>query len=114
MSTRSRQSTGSVTSKADHPSLALAESYDDEIAPLLTTIDQIRNRVSDIDATIDLPAIVVIGEQSSGKSSVLEALSGIPLPRGGQHMTTKCPLELRMRRSPTWHATLSCSGRLIR
>ncbi|CAF0979841.1 unnamed protein product [Adineta steineri] len=114
MSTRSRQSTGSVTSKADHPSLALAESYDEEIAPLLTTIDQIRNRVSDIDATIDLPAIVVIGEQSSGKSSVLEALSGIPLPRGGQHMTTKCPLELRMRRSPTWHATLSCSGRLIR
>ncbi len=49
----------------------------------------------------------------SGKSSVLEALSGIPLPRGGQHMTTKCPLELRMRRSPTWHASLECSGRIV-
>jgi interferon-induced GTP-binding protein Mx1 len=116
-------------SKVDHPSLALTESYDEEIAPLLTTIDQskslskyfpnsfflfqVRNRVADIDTTIDLPAIVVIGEQSSGKSSVLEALSGIPLPRGGQHMTTKCPLELRMRRSSTWHASLECSGRII-
>ncbi len=49
----------------------------------------------------------------SGKSSVLEALSGIPLPRGGQHMTTKCPLELRMRRSSTWHASLECSGHVI-
>ncbi|CAF3430101.1 unnamed protein product [Rotaria sp. Silwood1] len=113
MSSRNRMSTSSA-SKIDHPSLALTESYDEEIAPLLTTIDQIRNRIADIDTTIDLPAIVVIGEQSSGKSSVLEASSSIPLPRGGQHMTTKCPLELRMRRSSTWHASLECSGRLIR
>ena len=49
----------------------------------------------------------------SGKSSVLEALSGIPLPRGGQHMTTKCPLELRMRHGPTWHASLVSDGRTI-
>lgn len=76
-----------------------------------TSTCSVRNRVADIDATIDLPAIVVIGEQSSGKSSVLEALSGILLPRGGQQMTTKCPLELRMRRAPTWHASLECPGR---
>ncbi|CAF2990854.1 unnamed protein product [Rotaria socialis] len=113
MSTRNRVSTSSA-SKIEHPELALNESYDEAIIPLLTTIDKIRNRVADIDTTIDLPAIVVIGEQSSGKSSVLEALSGIPLPRGGQHMTTKCPLELRMRRASTWHASLECSGRIIR
>ena len=29
-------------------------------------------------------------------------------------MTTKCPLELRMRRSSIWHASLECSGRLIK
>jgi len=39
MSTRNRMSTTSA-SKVDHPSLALTESYDEEIAPLLTTIDQ--------------------------------------------------------------------------
>ncbi|CAF2079331.1 unnamed protein product [Rotaria magnacalcarata] len=114
MSTRNRISTSSASSKIEHPELALNESYDEAIIPLLTTIDKIRNRIADIDTTIDLPAIVVIGEQSSGKSSVLEALSGISLPRGGQHMTTKCPLELRMRRASTWHARLECSGRIIR
>jgi len=96
------------------PSLTLTATYDAEIDPLLTTIDRIRNRIGDLDTTIDLPSIVVVGEQSSGKSSVLEALSGIPLPRGGQTMTTKCPLELRMRKSPTWHASLECDGKVIR
>lgn len=32
----------------------------------------------------------------AGKSSVLEALSGIQLPRG-QNICTRCPLELRMK-----------------
>lgn len=40
MSTRNRISTSSTTSKMERPSLALNESYDEEIAPLLTTIDQ--------------------------------------------------------------------------
>ncbi len=39
MSTRNRMSTSSAT-KIDRLSLALNESYDEEIAPLLTTIDQ--------------------------------------------------------------------------
>ncbi|KAG2391770.1 hypothetical protein C9374_013255 [Naegleria lovaniensis] len=41
------------------------------------------------------PNIVVIGEQSAGKSSVLEYLSGIRFVTG-QNMVTKCPLQLRM------------------
>lgn len=39
MSTRNRMSTVSAT-KNDRLSLALNEGYDEEIAPLLTTIDQ--------------------------------------------------------------------------
>ncbi|CAM4556480.1 unnamed protein product [Leuciscus chuanchicus] len=35
-----------------------------------------------LDKDIDLPSIAVVGDQSSGKSSVLEALSGVALPRG--------------------------------
>jgi GTPase SAR1 family protein len=31
---------------------------------------------------ISLPQIVFVGDQSSGKSSVLEGLTGIPFPRG--------------------------------
>ncbi|CAF1001533.1 unnamed protein product, partial [Didymodactylos carnosus] len=73
----------------------------------------VRSKISDVDTGIDLPSIVVLGEQSSGKSSVLEALSGINLPRGGQHMTTKCPLEIRMRKADDWHASLESKNRII-
>ena len=39
---------------------------------------------------IPLPQVVVIGIQSSGKSSVLETISGVPFPRG----TGKCLVSL--------------------
>lgn len=55
---------------------------------------------------IQLPAIAVVGDQSSGKSSVLESLSGVALPRGG-NLVTRCPLELALRRGPTESACLS-------
>ncbi|CAF3880171.1 unnamed protein product [Rotaria sp. Silwood1] len=48
------------------------------------------------DEKVNLPEIVVVGDQSVGKSSVLEAISGIQLPRA-QNICTRCPLELRMK-----------------
>ena len=39
-----------------------------------------------------------MGDQSSGKSSVLEALSGVPFPRGSG-LVTRCPVRLVMRRA---------------
>ncbi len=47
---------------------------------LLDVIDEIRD--FDIHHNIDLPQLVVCGDQFSGKSSVLEAISEIPFPRG--------------------------------
>lgn len=47
-----------------------------------------------------------------GKSSVLEALSGVQLPRA-QHICTRCPLELRMKNIPSSldeYATIRCDG----
>ncbi|CAM8931554.1 unnamed protein product [Rhodiola kirilowii] len=44
---------------------------------------------------IQLPTIVVVGDQSSGKSSVLESLAGISLPRG-QGICTRVPLIMRL------------------
>jgi len=43
-----------------------------------------------------LPMIVVIGDQSSGKSSVLESISRIALPKG-EGMVTRCPLVMQLR-----------------
>lgn len=49
-----------------------------------------------------------MGDQSSGKSSVLEAISGISLPRGSG-LVTRCPVRLIMRRArdEKWAATAS-------
>lgn len=53
-----------------------------EIRPFIDLIDNLRLIGVQKDLNVGLPTIVVIGDQSSGKSSVLEALSGVALPRG--------------------------------
>ncbi|KAG2501873.1 hypothetical protein HYH03_000371 [Edaphochlamys debaryana] len=45
---------------------------------------------------LKLPTLVVAGNQSSGKSSVVEALAGVALPRAAG-TCTRCPTEVRMR-----------------
>ncbi|TDL25543.1 hypothetical protein BD410DRAFT_717419 [Rickenella mellea] len=53
---------------------------------------------------IDLPRITVIGNQSAGKSSVVEAISGITVPRSSG-TCTRCPMECRLTCSPQpWRA----------
>lgn len=44
---------------------------------------------------IQLPKCVVLGEQSSGKSSVIEAISGVRTPRAGG-TCTRCPLYISL------------------
>jgi hypothetical protein len=46
---------------------------------LLDVVDKLR-RIG-LNGTIELPQLVVCGDQSSGKSSVLEAITEIPFPR---------------------------------
>ncbi|KAK7916730.1 hypothetical protein WMY93_012491 [Mugilogobius chulae] len=70
----------------------LNEHYEEKVRPCIDLIDSLRSLGVEQDLT--LPAIAVIGDQSSGKSSVLEALSGAALPRG-----RKYPLVVKMRRT---------------
>ncbi|TCD63212.1 hypothetical protein EIP91_005824 [Steccherinum ochraceum] len=46
-------------------------------------------------ADLDLPRIAVIGNQSAGKSSLVEAISGINVPRDAG-TCTRCPMECRL------------------
>ncbi|XP_059392849.1 interferon-induced GTP-binding protein Mx2-like [Carassius carassius] len=79
---------------------------EEHIRPCIDLIDTLRS--DGIHKDLALPTIVVIGDQSSGKSSVLEALSGIGLPRGNG-IVTRCPLELRLKKVPgvNWKAVLT-------
>ncbi|KAJ3972925.1 P-loop containing nucleoside triphosphate hydrolase protein [Lentinula raphanica] len=59
------------------------------------------------DMFIDLPKIAVIGAQSAGKSSLIEAVSGINVPRDSG-ICTRCPVELSMSSFvEEWECTIS-------
>ncbi|MQM02324.1 hypothetical protein Taro_035091 [Colocasia esculenta] len=77
----------------------LASSYNDHIRPLLDAVDRLR-RLQVMKEGIQLPTIVVVGDQSSGKSSVLESLARISLPRG-QGICTRVPLIMRLQDDPS-------------
>ncbi|KAH8742896.1 dynamin family protein [Diaporthe sp. PMI_573] len=67
-------------------------------AGLLDAIDLLR--CQGISHYISLPQLIVCGDQSSGKSSVLEAISGIPFPTR-DNMCTRFATEVILRRAPT-------------
>ncbi|XP_039225181.1 interferon-induced GTP-binding protein Mx-like isoform X2 [Crotalus tigris] len=74
----------------------LCSHYEEKVRPCIDLIDSLR--ALGVEKDLALPAIAVIGDQSSGKSSVLEALSGVALPRGSG-IVTRCPLELKMKKN---------------
>lgn len=58
------------------------------------------------------PPIVVVGDQSHGKFSLLEALSGVKLPKG-EGMKTRMPLVMQLRCLPDGeeeYAQISAEG----
>ncbi|XP_056160068.1 dynamin-related protein 4C-like [Syzygium oleosum] len=92
----------------------IAASYNDRIRPLLDAVDKLQN-LKVMKEGIQLPTIVIVGDQSSGKSSVLESLAGISLPRG-QDICTRVPLIMRLQdrrqdESPKLH--LEFNGKIV-
>ena len=71
----------------------------------LDKLDAVRSVLGKNTAGISLPGIVVIGNQSSGKSSVLESVSRVPLPKG-QGTVTRCPIHLHIRRGDVFSASV--------
>lgn len=63
----------------------------------LRKIDQLREK--NIDVILPLPTLVAVGDQSSGKSSLLESVTGIPFPRG-QELCTRYATQITHRRDP--------------
>lgn len=64
---------------------------------LLRKIDQLREK--NVGQHVALPQLVVVGDQSSGKSSVLESLTNIPFPRNLE-LCTRYATQITSRRDP--------------
>ncbi|KAL0952897.1 hypothetical protein HGRIS_007115 [Hohenbuehelia grisea] len=82
-----------------------SSSYASHRKELLTILNQLRAVGAQND--LDLPRITVIGNQSAGKSSLIEAISGIHVPREAG-TCTRCPIECRLASSSgPWRCQIS-------
>jgi len=77
-------------------SSALNQLLDADQEKLLDLIDNLRH--SSISEYVELPQVIVCGDQSCGKSSVLEGISGQSFPRG-EGLCTTFATELVLRRA---------------
>lgn len=75
---------------------------DEQMMILTRKMIEIRNLLKNIDKTeaLTLPSIVVVGSQSSGKSSVLESIVGHEFLPKGSNMVTRRPIELTLINTP--------------
>ena len=71
---------------------------------LLNKIDKLFT--SGVGEYVSLPQIVAVGDQSSGKSSVLEAICGLPFPRDSG-LCTRFATQIRFRRATTASTVVS-------
>ncbi|OAA44809.1 interferon-induced GTP-binding protein Mx [Metarhizium rileyi] len=76
--------------------MAVIEFHSRDHKDLLDLIDKLR--ASSVNQYVALPKIVVVGDQSTGKSSVLEAISGMSFP-AKDNLCTRFATELVLRRS---------------
>eukprot|EP00890_Picochlorum_soloecismus_P001058 jgi/Picsp_1/1953/NSC_05419-R1_dynamin-related gtpase len=88
------------------------------------TLIPLINRLQDVflhvrtDMRLDLPQVAVVGSQSSGKSSVLEALVGRDFLPRGNNIVTRRPLVLQLikhnepgGKAVEWGEFLHCRGK---
>jgi GTP-binding protein EngB required for normal cell division len=86
-----------------YPLNGISSSALKEFLDKLTVDTQISNYVK-------LPMIAVMGDTSSGKSSLLSAISGIELPSAST-LTTKCPIMLQLQKGEQVQATVKVQWR---
>ncbi|KAF5388849.1 hypothetical protein D9757_005666 [Collybiopsis confluens] len=87
----------------DNKSGGAFETQQNGLMNLTKKLIEIRSMLLGIDQNdaLKLPSIVVIGSQSSGKSSVLEAIVGHEFLPKGNNMVTRRPIELTLVHIPT-------------
>ena len=69
------------------------EEFNTQSRKLMELINNLRDLGAHFD--LEIPGIIVCGNQSAGKSSVIEGITKVPLPRA-DGTCTRCPIEVRM------------------
>ncbi|MCJ1307818.1 dynamin-like GTPase mgm1 [Agyrium rufum] len=97
---------GYTLSSEDDDRTPIQEARDDQMMVLTKKMIEIRSILQTIgqSGALTLPSIVVIGSQSSGKSSVLEAIVGHEFLPKGSNMVTRRPIELTLVNTPEVYA----------
>jgi len=93
-------------SSEDDPRSREEVARDDQMMVLTKKMIEIRSLLQKVEQSnaLILPSIVVIGSQSSGKSSVLEAIVGHEFLPKGSNMVTRRPIELTLVNTPNTKA----------
>ena len=77
----------------------------EQVNLLVDAIEELRKLgLKEIDT--ELPELVLIGDQSAGKSSLMSAIAEINLPKH-MGMCTRCPANIKTSPSDTWSCTVS-------
>ena len=74
--------------------MAMSENESNNLIGKMQKIMNLRSKGYAVN--FDFPAIVVIGSQSSGKSSVIESIIGRHLLPRGTNMVTRCPVVINL------------------
>jgi len=89
---------------------ALTNEVDREVLPWLKVAEDLR--ALSLESELNVPQVCVMGDQSSGKSSVLNLLAGDMIFPSGTGLVTRCPIRLVMRKARAgerWAASVSTS-----
>ncbi|KAG8988905.1 hypothetical protein FRB94_010065 [Tulasnella sp. JGI-2019a] len=104
LSDHSQSSIHEVDTQKTEKDDSAMNSYTKKRRELLETLNSLH--ATGVQNELDLPQIVVVGSQSVGKSSLIESMSGIKLPRD-TGTCTRCPTECRLQYGPTWTCTIT-------
>ncbi len=108
--------------KASSPSVSLSQRGDmlpPNVSFVSHSFSAIGDKVKELNDTLaelqtlgiqqdvnNLPELVLVGDQSTGKSSLMSAFSGICLPQA-EGTCTRCPTHIRLSQNPRWHCKIS-------
>lgn len=76
----------------------------EKVKLLVDAISELRS--FGLEHVVDLPELVLVGDQSAGKSSLMSALTEVQLPRD-QGICTKCPANIKTLPAETWTCKVS-------